>query len=170
MIIRQEGPDDAADIRSLNLKAFGQPAEAAIVDKLRRDCRELLSLVAVEGGRTVGHILFSPVTVAGDGKVVTGMGLAPMAVLPSMQRQGIGTRLVRAGIERLEQSGYPFVIVLGHPGYYPRFGFEPASAYSLGCQWEGVPGEAFMILWLDKSMAERVSGVVRFRQEFDEAM
>ena len=169
MIVRPEGPEDAGDIRSLNREAFGQATEAAIVDKLRRDCKELLSLVAVEAEQTVGHILFSPVTIEGVGGVITGMGLAPMAVLPSMQRQGVGTRLVESGIEQLTKSGCPFVIVLGHPDYYPRFGFEPASVHHVECQWEGVPDEAFMILWLDKSSAEHGSGVARYRPEFDEA-
>jgi putative acetyltransferase len=85
----------------------------------------LLSLVAVEKEKIVGHILFSSAIIEGEHGVVKGMGLAPMAVLPEFQRQGIGSQLVKAGIEKLRKTKCPFIIVLGHPEYYPRFGFEP---------------------------------------------
>jgi putative acetyltransferase len=98
------------------------------------------------------------------------MGLAPMAVLPEFQRQGVGSGLVQAGIEILRESKCPFIIVLGHPEYYPRFGFEPASRYRIRSQWEGVPDPAFMILWLDKTMTNHVSGVAKYRDEFDEGI
>ena len=96
------------------------------------------------------------------------MGLAPMAVLPEMQHKGIGTQLVKAGIENLRKMQCPFIIVLGHPEYYPRFGFERASLYGIKCQWEGIPDDAFMILWLDKSKINRVSGLAKYRDEFSE--
>jgi len=97
------------------------------------------------------------------------MGLAPMAIAPERQRQGIGSRLIEAGLKVLRQQACPFVIVLGHPEYYPRFGFVPASGHGLACQWEGVPDEAFMVLILDKAFMAGVSGVARYRDEFDEA-
>lgn len=168
--IREEQPEDVAAIRAVNEEAFGQPAEARLVDKLRRACDGLLSLVAVDGGAVVGHILFSPVTIDAHPSLAGGMGLAPMAVLPACQRRGIGSSLVRAGLARLRSRSCPFVIVLGHPAYYPRFGFEPASRYGLRSQWDGVPDEAFMVLVFDEPALENVSGVARYRTEFDEAM
>ena len=98
------------------------------------------------------------------------MGLAPLAVAPERQRQGIGSLLVRAGIGALRARNCPLVIVLGHPEYYPRFGFVPASRHGLSCQWEGVPDEAFMVLILDEAASASVSGTIRYRDEFDQAM
>jgi len=170
MIIRQEIPEDISDIYALNEQAFGQPQEAIIINKLRDNCEGLLSLVAIEMEKIVGHILFSPAIIEGKQGVIKGMGLAPMAVLPEMQRQGVGARLVINGREYLRQIHFPFIIVLGHPEYYPRFGFELASRYGITSQWEGVPDEAFMILWLDKLMINHATGVAKYRDEFDEAM
>lgn len=171
MLIRQEKTEDVKDIHALNELAFGQPQEADIVDKLRNNCGEdLLSLVAVEKEKIVGHILFSPAVIEGQHGVIKGKGLAPMAVLPEMQRKGIGTQLVKAGIENLRGMGGPFIIVLGHPEYYPRFGFEKASLYGIKCQWEGVPDEAFMILWLDKSAMIQISDLAKYREEFNETI
>jgi len=170
MIIRQEKPEDIDDIHALNELAFGQPQEANIIDKLRINCDNLLSLVAVENEKIVGHILFSPATIEVQHGVIKGMGLAPMAVLPEMHRKGIGTQFVKAGIENLRKMQCPFVIVLGHPEYYPRFGFERALLYEIKCQWEGIPDVAFMILWLDKSTMDPVSGLAKYRDEFNEAI
>jgi len=170
IIVRTEKPEDIEGIREVNKRAFGQPQEADIVDALREACPDALSFVAIEGDRVVGHILFSPATIHIHEKVVQGMGLAPMAVVPDEQRRGIGSKLVRAGLDVLKESSCPFVIVLGHPEYYPRFGFVPASEHGLKCQWDGVPDEAFMVLVLDESAMKGVSGVARYRSEFDAAM
>ena len=167
--IREEQLQDAQDIREVNLAAFGQPDEAGIVDKLRLNCDELLSLVAVMGGRIVGHILFSPVTIGQEGRTFIGMGLAPMAVLPEYQRRGLGAELIRVAIERLRERECPFVIVLGHADYYPRFGFEPASRQGIRCEWD-VPDEAFMILILDAQTMQTVSGLAKYRPEFSDAV
>lgn len=105
-----------------------------------------------------------------EGSNVVGMGLAPMAVLPSHQRKGIGSLLVRHGLEFLRKCDCPFVIVLGHPEYYPRFGFEVASKYKLRSQWEGVPDEAFMVIVLNSSEFPKQGGVARYRDEFNDAM
>ncbi len=170
MIIRQENPEDIDDIHTLNERAFGQPQEANIIDKLRNNCEGFLSLVAIENEKIIGHIFFSPAVIEGQRSIIKGMGLAPMAVLPEMQRQGIGTQLVKTGIENLKEMQCPFIIVLGHPEYYPRFGFERASLYGIKCQWEGIPDEAFMVLWLDKSTMNPVSGILKYRNEFNEAI
>jgi len=168
--IREEQPGDVAAVRLVNEKAFGQPAEADIVDALRERCPDHLSLVATVDDRIVGHILFSPLTVEQEGKKFRGMGLAPMAVPPEYQRQGIGSRLVRAGIAVLREASCPLVIVLGHPGYCPRFGFVPASTHGLVCQWQRVPDDAFMALVLDETFMTGVSGAVRYGDEFGQAM
>jgi putative acetyltransferase len=168
--IRQEQPGDIAGVHAINEAAFGQSAEAAIVDSIRSACPDVVSLVAVDAGRIVGHIFFSPVFVSTAGGVVQGMGLAPMAVLPERQRQGIGSLLIQAGIDAMRERRCPFVIVLGHPEYYPRFGFVPASQHGLSCQWDGVSEEAFMVLVLDGDTMSSVSGVAKYRDEFDQAM
>jgi putative acetyltransferase len=169
-LIRLEGPDDAAAVHQVNALAFGQPAEAILVDKLRDACREALSLVAVDGvGELVAHLLFTPVVVESHGRRIGGMGLAPMAVRPDCQRQGIGSELVRRGLSILTERGCPFVVVVGHPQYYPRFGFEPASRHGLASQWDGMPDEAFMVTILDRPSMTGVRGVARYRHEFDEA-
>ena len=167
--IRKEQPQDIPIFHQVNKRAFGQLLEADLVDRLRRNCKDLLSLVAVAGNEIVGHILFSSVTVEGEETTAQGMALAPMAVLPEYQKQGIGSKLVRAGIVRLASSDCAFVIVLGHADYYPRFGFEPARNYGVRCEWE-VPDDAFMILVLNESVMQGISGVVRYRPEFAEAV
>ena len=165
--VRIERPDDAARVRQLNELAFGQPLEARLVETLRQACPDSLSLVA-EDADVVGHILFTPVVIDSAGRRVVGMGLAPMAVLPDRQREGIGSQLVRRGLDILRQRGCPFVVVVGHPEYYPRFGFEPASWHGLTSQWEGIPDAAFMVVMLDVHAMTGVSGVARYRAEFDD--
>jgi len=165
--IRPEKPEDASQVRNVNELAFGQQAEADLVETLQQACPDSLSLVA-EDDAVVGHILFTPVVVESAGRRVVGMGLAPMAVLPDRQRQGIGSQLVRRGLDILHERGCPFIVVVGHPEYYPRFGFEPASMRGLASQWEGVPDAAFMVLVLDVHAMAGVSGAAKYREEFNE--
>ena len=168
--IRFEKPEDIAFIHSVNEQAFGRVSEAKLIDTLRLACTDRLSLVADDNGSIIGHLMFTPVVVT-DGKQKTeGMGLAPMAVLPSRQRQGIGTQLVDSGLQILKEKGCPFVIVLGHPEYYPRFGFQAASGCNIRTQWDGVPDEAFMILFMDHEAMKNVSGVATFRDEFNDVL
>jgi putative acetyltransferase len=168
--IREENQEDYDAVRLVNNQAFGTPEEGRIVDKLREACKETISLVAVSGEKIVGHIFFSPAAIDHQDGQVVGMGLAPMAVLPEYQKQGIGSLLVKEGLRRTKETGCPFIIVAGHAHYYPRFGFERASKYGLKCQWEGVPDEGFMVLVLNKPAIAGVPGVARYRNEFDEAM
>ena len=143
--------------------AFGTPAEADLVDALRGSTGSI-SLVATVSGAAVGHILFTPVTLDGAsaGRVA---GLAPMAVLPAHQRTGVGTHLVRAGLAACREQGYRAVVVVGHPEYYPRFGFTPAHTYGLQCEF-AVPREAFLVTILDRQALPQLAGIVRYRPEF----
>jgi len=167
--IRTERPQDAATVREVLLQAFGRPQEADVVDALRLERADMLSLVAVVEGHVVGHILFSPAALESKDHTVEGMGLAPLAVVPEHQKKDIGAALVRAGLAQLEKTPCPFVIVLGHPDYYRRFDFEPASRYGIGSEWD-VPEDAFMIRMLDEAAMQGISGVARYRPEFAKAM
>jgi putative acetyltransferase len=168
-IIRTEKPTDIPQVRIVNELAFGRPAEADLVDRLRSVCPDALSLVAEEDAVVMGHILFTPAVIESAGRRVIGMGLAPLAVHPDHQRQGVGSALARRGLALLREQGCPFVIVLGHPTYYPRFGFERASLHGLACQWE-VPDEVFMVLIWDAPALAGVSGVAEYMAEFNAAM
>jgi len=165
VIVREERPEDIEAIRAVNEKAFGQPQESQLADALRKNSGVLLSLVATLNGRVVGHILYSPVSISSDGEAVSGAGLGPMAVLPEYQRQGIGGNLIEAGNQKLREMDCPFVVVPGHPEYYPRFGFKPASGYDIRCEWD-VPDNAFMVLVMDQSKMKNISGAAKYRQEF----
>jgi len=167
--IREEQPGDEAGIHQVNALAFGRAAEAELVDALRASGGITLSLVADERGAIVGHVLFSPVRILSaqpdGGEVGAGTGLGPVAVLPNRQKQGIGARLITAGLQRLQAQGARLFIVLGHPEYYPRFGFAPASRYGLHFS-AGAPDEAFMALVVGAETAV-APGVVHYRAEFD---
>jgi putative acetyltransferase len=160
--IRAERPDDIAAIRDVNRRAFGGDREANIVDALRANGGALLSLAARVDGRVVGHIMYSPASI---GDVVTGAALGPMSVDPGHQRQGIGSTLVEAGHRMLRDTGCPFVVVVGHVHFYPRFGFVPASRLGISCDWN-VPDDVFMIAVLDEDKMRGVSGRATYRDEF----
>jgi putative acetyltransferase len=163
--IRDEQPGDPDAIRTVNELAFGRDDEARLVDTLRSKAAVTLSLVAVADRQIVGHILYSPVTLDAGSVTIVGAGLAPMSVLPEFQRRGIGSTLVAAGNGHLRAAGCPFIVVLGHPGYYPRFGFEPASRYAIRCQWD-VPDDAFMLLVNERDRLPDRGGLARYRDEF----
>ncbi len=160
--IREEHPDDVAVVRELNRRAFGQDQESNIVDALRANGAALLSLVATVHDRVVGHIMYSPLSISGN---VTGAALGPMAVIPERQRQGIGSKLIEAGNRKLKDAGCPFIIVVGHADYYPRFGFRPASEHEIKCEWD-LPDDVFMLLVLDEAKMKDVSGLAKYRHEF----
>jgi putative acetyltransferase len=165
--IRQEEPQDRDAIRLVVRAAFdGRDAEVRLVDLLRDRDKTPISLVASSGHQIVGHILFSPITVGQTPEGFRGLGLAPVAVQPGFQNQGVGSTLIREGLDRCKQGGYDAVVVLGHPNYYPRFGFRTASAYGLGNEY-GVD-DGFMILGLKAGILDKIDGVVRYAPEFRE--
>jgi putative acetyltransferase len=164
MLIRIEEERDWPAVHALNVAAFETSAEANLVDALRRQARPLVSVVAEQGSEIVGHILFSPVTLA-DFSDLTLMGLAPMAVAKQHQRQGIGSALVRAGIDYCRELGFGAVVVLGHPEYYPRFGFQPASAFGLTCEYN-VPDDVFMAMDLQSGYLSGKTGAIAYHTAF----
>ena len=163
--VRPERPEDIPRIRLVNERAFGQPGEAALVDDVRARGGWMISLVAVDGGRLVGHILFTPVTISAPDRVHEAVGLAPMAVDPDCQRRGIGSSLVAEGLDRCREAGYRIAVVLGHPTYYPRFGFVPASLHGIRFELD-VPDEAFMVIELQPGALQGCNGVARYLPEF----
>jgi putative acetyltransferase len=164
MHIGSERPEDIPGIRHVNQSAFDTAAEADLVDALRQQAHPHVSLVAVDSEAVVGHILFTPVTLSSHPSVPI-MGLAPMAVLPERQRQGIGSALVRAGLEACRRLPAVAVVVLGHAGYYPRFGFSPASTFGLTSEYD-VPDEVFMALELKPEALRQRPGTIRYHPAF----
>ncbi len=168
IIIHPEGAEHAAGVYNVEEKAFRRHAEADLCVKLRQRKAATLSLVALDDGEVVGHVLFSAVTIRGEnpGEELSVVGLGPVAVLPARQRQGIGSRLIRAGLEEIRQAGYPAVVLLGSPHYYTRFGFEPASRFGIRFQDPNVPAEDFMVIELRRGSLEGHAGVACYEPEF----
>jgi len=165
--IRPEVPTDIPDIHQVNALAFGRANEADLVAALRRAGTLSISLVAEQAQRIVGHIAFSPVTIVSGATAVEAIGLAPMAVRPDYQRQGIGSQLVQAGLATCGETRYGVVVVLGHPHYYPKFGFMPSKPH--GIEWEHeVPEEVFMVKELQRGALARTRGVVQYGPAFNE--
>ncbi len=146
MRIREETPEDFTVVWELNEQAFGGAAEARLVDMFRTANKAVVSLVATIDRRTVGHILFSPVTVTVSPKDFRAVELTPMSVLPEVQNRGIGSSLVREGLAACRRKGYDAVVVLGHSKYYPRFGFLRAADYGLDSEYNAP--ESFMVVEL----------------------
>jgi putative acetyltransferase len=164
MRIRTEEERDRAVVKAVNESAFETQVEADLVGALRQQARPLISLVAEGDDTVLGHILFTPVELTGYPELKI-MGLAPMAVLPAHQRLGIGSALVRAGLEACRGLGYGAVVVLGHPEYYPRFGFIPAARFGISCEYD-VPEEAFMVVEIQTGYLEGASGTIRYHAAF----
>ena len=164
MLIRAEEQRDWAAVHAVNVSAFETPTEANLVDALREQAQPLVSLIAEDNGVIVGHIMFSPVSLAGHLELRI-MGLAPMAIAPEQQRKGIGSALVRAGLERCKQLGFGAVVVLGHPAYYPRFGFSSSARFGIGCEYD-VPEEVFMVAELEAGFLDGATGKVKYHAAF----
>ena len=165
VIIRTETSSDYSAIRKINELAFGRPNEANLVDALRQNTDPFISLVAELSGQLVGHIVFSPVTIENNNSVFTALGLAPLAVLPESQNQGIGSTLVRAGLEKCHEIDLDIVVVLGHPNFYPRFGFIPSQEKEIRCEYD-VPDDVFMIAELNSGALRGRKGLVKYHPEF----
>jgi putative acetyltransferase len=165
MRMRRESSGDPQDIRELLLRAFGGEVEAVLVDRLRASGGLVLSLVAETQASVVGHLAFSPVSIENAPPGLRCLGLAPVAVAPAWQRQGIGTRLVRHGLKICGELEYHAAVVLGDPAFYARFGFRPASEFGLRCVYPAPP-EAFRVIELKRGSLQGASGTVLYGPEF----
>jgi predicted N-acetyltransferase YhbS len=169
--IRSETKKDFPKITQVNNSAFGQENEGRLIERLRQTENYIpeLSLVAELDDEIVGHILFYPITIHSDTSKFQSISLGPMAVTPVLQRKGIGSRLVNEGLEAAKKLGHRSVIVVGHPEYYPKFGFKRASQWNIKVPFE-VPDEAFLAVELVESEFKGKSGTVEYPEEFNEAM
>jgi len=169
--LRFEKSRDCKDITRINDLAFGQKNEGILIEHLRKNRNFLpeLSIVAEKDGIIIGHILFFPIQIKSIDKSHKSISLAPMAVLPEYQNQGIGGKLVRYGLKKCREKGYKSVIVLGHPEYYPRFGFKKASKWGIRQPFDA-PDEAFMAIELVEDGLKGVSGVVEYPEEYSVAL
>ena len=165
MTIRDErdDPADLASVRAINEAAFNRPDEADLIDRLRPEGVVLASLLAILDDRPVGHILFSRMTIQTTAGSIAAAALAPLAVLPEFQRRGIGGNLIRHGLGVLRGLGEKIVIVLGHPDYYPRFGFSSEKARALENPF---PPEAYMALELTPGALHGIRGKVKYPAAF----
>jgi len=163
--VRDEQSEDEAAIRIVHERAFGQPDEADLVDALRLGGYVKVSLVAEADGQVVGHILFTDLPIQTDAVVIPALALAPMGVLPEYQRQGLGSALIGSGLESCHDRGYQAVVVLGHPNYYPRFGFSAELARQIESPYAG---EAFMATELVPGCLDGVKGRVTYAAPFQE--
>ena len=161
--IRSETAADIDAIHHVEAQAFGRDGEADLVNNLRANGKVIVSLVAVKEDQIVGHILFTEVAL----NEATIIGLAPLAVLPAVQKSGIGTLLTTAGIEACRALGYGAMVVLGHSHYYPRFGFVPASRFGIKSEYD-VPDDVFMALELQPEALANCTGVAKYQPEFNE--
>lgn len=165
LAIRAEKESDHERVAAIQEAAFGQTAEAELVAALRESARPRLSLVAELAGERVGHVFFSPVAIEGPGAAPPVAGLAPLAVAPEWQGRGAGSALVRAGLSACVPLGWQAVFLLGDPGYYGRFGFEPAPPRGLRYESEAFD-RGFQVRELVPGALEGCTGWVRYHEAF----
>ena len=165
LVIREESPGDVDAVRAVERLAFERDGEAMLVDRLRADGALAISCVAELDGAVIGHVAFSPVAVGESS--IRALGLGPVAVRPELQQCAIGARMIEEGLARARERGVAAVVVLGHPAYYPRFGFVAASRFGLRFS-APVPDEAFMAAELEPGALAHSGGVVRYHAAFDE--
>ena len=165
--IRPETEKDFKAIYQINMEAFSGNTEAYLVEKLRKNPHFIpgLSLVAKINTKTVGHILFFPVDIVEGDKKTKTLALAPMSVLREYQKKGVGSKLVKVGLSKAKKLGFSSVIVLGHPAYYPKFGFKPASIWKIKPPFKALD-KAFMALELIPGALSNASGTVEYPKEF----
>jgi putative acetyltransferase len=168
MQIRPFTAGDADAVYEVHRRAFdGRTDESRIVQRLHDADKAVVSLVAVENDRIVGHVLFSPTSVANHGENIKLTGLAPVGVLPENQNEGVGSSLIQHGLAECRDAGVDAVVVLGDPEYYSRFGFERANEYGLGNEYGA--DEGFMVKPLHEGALDNVNGIVRYQPEFQQA-
>ena len=170
IMIRPELPQDLPAIHYVNKQAFGREKEAILVDTFRQNGALTMSLVAVRGNEIVGHVAFSPVTIEPPDGNIKAITLAPIAVPPPYQRQGIGSLLMQTSVKECRKQGYDLIVLVGHPEYYPRFGFVRANTKGLRCEFEEVPDEAWMVLELRQDILTGDKRTVKFRQEIRDSV
>jgi putative acetyltransferase len=169
MIIRAETESDREAIQKVNDRAFGGNNEGKLVESIRgtENFDPNLSLCAVtDSDNLVGHLLLSTAFIDGDTETYQTLALAPMSVLPGWQNKGIGSRLVKEGLLRAKKNGFKHVVVLGHPRYYPKFGFEPAARKGILPPF-AVPDDVFMVIELQENALKGMKGTVRYPSTFD---
>ena len=164
IVIRHETSADLKAIRDVYCLAFGQDSEAWLVDALREGGYVRVSLVADQAGHVVGHILFSYLSVSTDAGEVAALALVPLAVLPDLQKQGIGSALVRRGLEVCKEQGHRIIVVLGQPEFYRQFGFSSIAAAHLDSQFSGKL--SFMALELVPGALVGLKGRVQYPPPF----
>ncbi len=167
MIIRPEKIEDYRSIHEVNELAFGGRDEADLIENLRKTDSFIpeLSLVAIQNQEVIGHILFSLIVIKSKKQVTPALALAPMAVHPEFQNKGVGSKLAVQGLEDCRRLGHRIVVVIGHPGYYPRFGFLPARDKGLQVPFP-VPDEAFMVLELVPGALKAAQGQIIYPPPF----
>ena len=166
ILITEENESSYDQTWDLNVQAFGRDAEANLVNILRESGFPYISLIALKDDLLLGHIFFTPVELTEYEHRLNIMGLGPMAVKPEYQKKGIGSMLIKAGLEECKKNGCHAVVVLGHPDYYPKFGFNPSAIYNIKCEYD-VPSEAFMVLELTKGVLKGKSGIIKYNNAFN---
>lgn len=166
MRIRKEQATDIEYIYAVNKDAFETDAEANLVNALRNSGCTFISLVAEDNNKIIGHIFFTPVELTGNNDNLKLIGLAPMAVLNQHQHKGIGSKLVEAGLTKCKELDYDAVVVLGHPNYYPRFGFVPSVKYGIKSEYD-VPDDVFMIKELKTGCLKGHQGTIKYNNVFN---